>query len=100
MAKATIIFAEDDTLLRNIYTKKFPLAGYEVKPAADGEEAILLLSKEPQPDMVVLDISMPKMDGFQVLERFPKSSRSFPVIMLTNFDLEEYRKRGKELGAD
>ncbi len=100
MAKATIIFAEDDTLLRNIYTKKFTLAGYEVKPAADGEEAILLLSKEPQPDMVVLDISMPKMDGFQVLERFPKSSRSFPVIMLTNFDLEEYRKRGKELGAD
>jgi len=100
MAKATIIFAEDDTLLRNIYTKKFTLAGYEVKPAADGEEAIMLLSKEPQPDMVVLDISMPKVDGFQVLERFPKSSRSFPVIMLTNFDLEEYRKRGKELGAD
>lgn len=99
MAKATILFAEDDTLLRNIYAKKFSLAGYDVRPAADGEEAIMLLSKEP-PDLAVLDISMPKVDGFQVLERFPKAQRKFPVILLTNFDLEEYRKRGRELGAD
>ena len=89
MAKATILFAEDDTLLRNIYAKKFTMAGYDVRPAADGEEAIMLLSKEPTPDLVVLDISMPKADGFQVLERFPKTSRTYPVIMLTNFDLEE-----------
>ncbi|MFA6039206.1 MAG: response regulator [Candidatus Peribacteraceae bacterium] len=99
MAKATILFAEDDTLLRNIYTKKFTMAGYDVRPAADGEEAIQLLS-QLNPDLLVLDISMPKVDGFQVLERFPKEQRKYPVVMLTNFDLEEYRKRGKELGAD
>lgn len=99
MAKASILFAEDDTLLRNIYTKKFTLAGYDVRPAADGEEAIQLLTQQA-PDMLVLDISMPKVDGFQVLERFPKAQRTYPVVMLTNFDLEEYRKRGKELGAD
>ncbi|MEK7218036.1 MAG: response regulator [Patescibacteria group bacterium] len=99
MAKATLLFAEDDTLLRNIYTKKFTMAGYDVRPAADGEEAIQLLS-QLTPDLLVLDISMPKVDGFQVLERFPKEQRKYPVVMLTNFDLEEYRKRGKELGAD
>jgi DNA-binding response OmpR family regulator len=89
MSKSTIIFAEDDPLLRNIYLKKFSLAGYEVLPASDGEEAVKLI-KEKSPDLLVLDISMPKMDGFQVLELYPKASRTFPVILLTNFDTEAY----------
>jgi two-component system response regulator ChvI len=98
MNKPSILFAEDDPLLRNIYVKKFSLAGYDVRPASDGEEALKAITENP-PDLAVLDISMPKMDGFQVLEHLPKA-RAFPVVLLTNFDLEEYRKRGKELGAD
>ena len=98
MAKATIVFSEDDTLLRAIYVKKFSQAGYEVVPASNGEEALHLVEQKA-PDLLVLDISMPKLDGFQVLEKLPQP-RGFPVIMLTNFDSEEYRKRGHELGAD
>lgn len=98
MAKASIVFAEDDALLRAIYVKKFSLAGYEAAPASNGEEALQLIAQKT-PDLVMLDISMPKMDGFQALEKLPQP-RSFPVIMLTNFDSEDYRKRGRELGAD
>jgi DNA-binding response OmpR family regulator len=97
MATANIIFAEDDPLLRNIYVKKFTVAGYDVRSAGDGEEALKLITENP-PDLLVLDISMPKLDGFQVLEKLPPA-RAFPVILLTNFDMEEYRTRGKQLGA-
>ncbi|MDD4318728.1 MAG: response regulator [Candidatus Peribacteraceae bacterium] len=94
----TILFAEDDALLRSIYVKKFSLAGYNVVPASDGEEALRQVLQNP-PDLLVCDISMPKMDGFQVLAQLPKE-RPYPVILLTNFDREDYRKKGRELGAD
>ena len=99
MGKANIIFAEDDSLLRSIYLKKFSLAGYDVRPASDGEEAVNMITQSP-PDILVLDINMPKVDGFQVLERFPRASRKFPIILLTNFDQEDCRTRAKNLGAD
>ncbi len=99
MPKATILFAEDDEVLRGIYMKKFTGADYAVVPATNGEEAISLIEKSP-PDLLVLDINMPKVDGFQVLEHFPKENRKYPIILLTNYDSDEIRTRGKELGAD
>lgn len=99
MAKADILIAEDDPVLRNLYIKKFSVAGYEIRAVEDGEQALKALT-DKIPDVLVLDIHMPKVDGFQVLEQYPKEKRTFPVVMLTNFADEKSRERGKELGAD
>lgn len=94
-----ILIAEDDPVLREVYTKKFTLAGYRIRTAENGEEAIAHITTQP-PEILILDINMPVLDGFGVLERFPKESRTFPVILLTNFGDEKNRGRGEELGAD
>ena len=99
MANADILIAEDDAVLREVYTKKFTLSGYDIRTAQNGEEAVAELKKK-EPDILILDINMPVLDGFGVLEQFPKQSRNFPVIMLTNFGDDKNRERGKELGAD
>lgn len=97
--KADILIAEDDAVLREVYTKKFTLSGYEIRTAENGEEAIAEIQKKT-PDILILDINMPILDGFGVLEKYPKEARSFPVIMLTNFGDEKNRERGEALGAD
>src|SRR3989338_2214816 len=99
MAKGDILIAEDDAVLRNLYLKKFAVAGYTIRAVENGEEALKAL-QERAPDIALLDIHMPKVDGFQVLEQFPRERRTFPVIMLTNFADEKSKERGKELGAD
>ncbi len=97
--KPDILIGEDDAVLRSLYEKKFTLEGMAVRTAQDGEEAIRML-REKAPDILLLDIHMPKADGFQVLREFPKASRTFPVVMLTNFDQAEFKLRAMELGAD
>lgn len=99
MANADILIAEDDAVLREVYTKKFTISGYTIRTAQNGEEAIAQLQKK-EPDILILDINMPVLDGFGVLEKYPKSTRSFPIIMLTNFGDEKNKERGTELGAD
>lgn len=97
--KPDILIAEDDAVLRNLYIKKFSVSGYPIRAVEDGEQAIHELTAR-FPDVLILDIHMPKMDGFQVLEKYPPAVRSFPVIMLTNFADERSKERGRELGAD
>ncbi len=99
MIKPDILIAEDDPVLRNLYVKKFSVSGFPIRAVEDGEQALAAL-QERFPQVLVLDIHMPKIDGFQVLERYPKNQRSFPVIMLTNFADEKSRERGSDLGAD
>lgn len=99
MIKAHILIAEDDPVLRNLYIKKFSVAGYDIQAVEDGEQALIAIA-ERQPDILILDIHMPKLDGFGVLEKFPRGTRPFPVIMLTNFADEKSRERGATLGAD
>jgi len=99
MIKPDILIAEDDPVLRNLYIKKFSVAGYPIRAVEDGEQALKELAVR-FPDVLVLDIHMPKMDGFQVLENYPKDKRAFPVVMLTNFADERSKERGRELGAD
>ena len=96
---ADILVAEDDAVLRDVYMKKFTISGYQIRTAANGEEAIAEIQKKT-PDILILDINMPVLDGFGVLEKYPRASRPFPVILLTNFADEKNRERGKELGAD
>jgi len=99
MGKANVLIAEDDPLLRGIYEKKFTTAGFAIDTASDGEEAIAKIEAKA-PDVLLLDLNMPKVDGFQVLEKFPKDKRSFPVIVLTNYDQMTMADRGQQLGAD
>ncbi|OGJ57962.1 hypothetical protein A2881_04785 [Candidatus Peribacteria bacterium RIFCSPHIGHO2_01_FULL_55_13] len=98
-AKADIVIAEDDAVLREVYQKKFTLSGYDIRLAQNGEEAVALIAQR-MPDIAILDVHMPILDGFGVLEKFPRDKRTFPVIMLTNFGDEKSKTRGKELGAD
>src|SRR5690349_10127066 len=99
MAKADILVAEDDPVLRNLYIKKFSVAGYDIRAVEDGEQALAGIAQKI-PDVLLLDIHMPKLDGFQVLEQLPKEQRKYPVVILTNFADEKSRERGRELSVD
>jgi DNA-binding response OmpR family regulator len=99
MANADILIAEDDAVLREVYTKKFTLSGYTIRTAENGEEVIAEIKKK-EPDILVLDINMPILDGFGVLAKYPKEGRTFPIIILTNFSDEKSKVRGTELGTD
>ena len=99
MAKPDILIVEDDDILRDIYVKKFAMAGFEIRSAKDGAEAVEEVENKP-PDVMILDIQMPVMGGFAVLSKYPKEERDFPIIVLTNFGDEKTKNYGNELGAD
>lgn len=99
MTSTNILVVEDDPVLRNLYLKKFESAGYVIRATENGEQAMEEITKET-PDILVLDLHMPKMDGFQLLQQFPKKDRPFAVVILTNFADEQTRQQGKALGAD
>lgn len=99
MSTANILVAEDDTVLREVYAKKFAAAGFGIRAAQNGEEAVQQIQLQ-SPDLLILDLNMPVMDGFAVLEKFPRASRTFPIIILSNFGDTRSRQRGMELGAD
>jgi len=98
-AKANILVAEDDAVLRDVYVKKFSLAGFELRTAKNGQEAVEAIEKQA-PDLLILDLNMPVLDGFSVLEKFPRDQRAFPVIILSNFGDTKNKERGLQLGAD
>ena len=95
-----IVLIEDEDILANMYKLKLSKAGYEVTVASDGELGIELV-KSLKPDLVLLDIIMPKKDGFIVLEEIKadRQVKDIPVYMLTNLGQEEDTAKGKELGA-
>lgn len=98
---AKILLCEDDTLLSNMYAMKFRKDGYEVVTAFNGEDGLAKVATE-KPDLVLLDIMMPKMNGLQVLEKAKATSalKGIPVIMLTNLARgDEDVNKGLELGA-
>lgn len=97
---AKILLIEDDPLMVNLYRKIFARAGYVVEIAQRGG-AGLEKAKEVLPDLILLDIMMPEMDGFEVLEKLKKDdkTKSIPVIALTNLAGEEDAKRALDLGA-
>ncbi|MFW0862532.1 MAG: response regulator transcription factor [Candidatus Komeilibacteria bacterium] len=99
MAKK-ILLIEDEEILANMYKLKLVKAGYEVEVARDGETGVQL-TKSLKPDLVLLDIIMPKKDGFIVLEEIKSDefTKNIPVYMLTNLGQEEDTAKGKELGA-
>ena len=95
-----VLFVEDDPAVAQMYKLKLELDGYAVTVAPDGE-AGLKMAKESRPDMIFLDIRLPKMDGFAVLERLRSADRTseIPVIILSNYGERELVDRGLKLGA-
>ena len=97
---AVILLVEDDEFIRSLLGDKFRTQGYEVFDAKDGKEGLEKLKKE-KPDIVLLDLLMPVMDGFETLKqmRSMKEFASTPVIVLSNVDQKQDVDRAMELGA-
>ena len=95
-----ILLVEDDNFLLNMYADKFRVEGFEVF-IADNGAAGLKLAKEKAPDLILLDVLLPKMSGFEVLQELNKDQRAknIPVILLTNLSQKEEVTKGLELGA-
>lgn len=95
-----ILLIEDDPLLIKMYSSKFELDGFNVDTALDGTEG-LEKAKALVPDVILMDIMMPKMNGFEVLEQIKQIDhlKKVPVILLTNFGTDEGVKKGLALGA-
>ena len=99
-AKPTILLVEDDTFIIDIYQTKLSQSGYAVIPASNGKEALAHLEKST-PALILLDIVMPYMDGFDVLRELQKKEewKKIPVILLTNLSQKEDIEHGLDLGA-
>lgn len=99
MAKK-ILIVEDDKFLRELVARKLSSEGFEIFEAVDGEEGIKK-TKEEKPDLVLLDLILPGIDGFEVLSKIKEEQElsSIPVIVLSNLGQREEVERGMKLGA-
>jgi DNA-binding response OmpR family regulator len=95
-----VLLIEDDPAVAQMYRLKLELDGYQVSTAADGE-AGLQMARDAPPDLIFLDVRLPKMDGFAVLEglRAADETRHVPVVILSNYGERELVERGLKLGA-
>jgi CheY-like chemotaxis protein len=100
--KVTILIAEDEEDLREMYVMALSGAGFEVLEAKNGKEALEFLAREHEKiSMVLLDIVMPEMDGFETLEKMKKieAYENIPVIISTNLDNDEDKSYAFSLGV-
>ncbi len=95
-----ILVIEDDTFIASIIIDELKKAGYDVRAAQNGLEGIEAVLKE-KPDLILLDLLMPKADGFQVLGTIKKdpATSAIPVVVLSNYGQPKDIARAKELGA-
>lgn len=95
-----VLIVEDEESLAQMYQTKFENEGYEVLVANDGSEGIEKAKKD-KPDIILLDIILPKKDGFMVLKELKadKTTANIKIIMLTNLGQDEDVTKGKKLGA-
>ena len=95
-----ILIVEDDEFFKGLVTKKLMSEGFNVYEAADGEEA-LKKTKDEKLDLVLLDILLPNVDGFEVLSKIKNDpdTLSIPVIILSNLGQKEEIEKGLKLGA-
>jgi CheY-like chemotaxis protein len=99
---ANFFIAEDDPLMSRMYERAFRLGGHAITMAADGEAALAELAKiSPKPDVIILDVMMPKMSGFDVLAKVKKDKalKDIPTVMLTNLAGKEDAEKAIALGA-
>lgn len=98
--KNKILIIEDDSYISDMYRIKLEAEGFNVTVAADGQKGLEILNKD-KPDLVLLDVVMPKMDGFSVLQNIKEDPevKDVPVIMLTNLGQKDSVEKGLKLGA-
>jgi CheY-like chemotaxis protein len=98
---AKLLLVEDDNNLREIYQARLQAEGYDIVAARDGEEA-LVIAKQERPDLVISDVMMPKISGFEMLDilRNTEGMQDVKVIMLTALGQSEDQSRADSLGAD
>jgi len=96
-----VLIVEDDPFLSEMYATKLTQEKFEVEIAIDGKEAVRK-AKELKPDLILLDIVLPKMDGFEALQKIKKDpeTQKIKVIALTNLGQKEEVEKGLKLGAD
>ena len=96
-----ILIIEDDEFLLSMYSTKFEIEGYDVIMASDGEIGLEKVKTE-KPGIILLDIMLPNMDGFDVLKgiKANRETSSIPVILLTNLSQKQDVERGLSMGAD
>lgn len=99
---AAILLVEDDSFISGMYFTKLSGLGFKVEVVEDGEAAWQRLQQDPLPDLVLLDVVLPKKDGFEILEGLRKEERTkqLPIILLTNLGQKPDVERGIKLGAD
>ncbi|MBP6041459.1 response regulator [Candidatus Saccharibacteria bacterium] len=98
---AKLLLVEDDNNLREIYAARLGAEGYDIVTAVDGEDALAVAVKE-RPDLIVLDVMMPKISGFDVLDilRSTPETKDAKIMMMTALSQDSDRERGKQLGVD
>ena len=96
-----IMVVEDDASLREIYSIRITAEGYDVVSAGDGEEALAMAVRE-KPDLILSDVMMPKISGFDMLDilRSTPETAGIKVVMMTALSADDQRARGERLGAD
>lgn len=101
MNKKKILLVEDDLTLAQVYQSRLEMEGFEVHHVANGEDA-LTAAVEFEPDLIVLDAMMPKINGFDVLDilKNTPATTNIRIIMLTALSQEKDQKRAIEMGAD
>jgi len=100
MAQKKVLIVEDDKMISSMYETKLKQEGFLVLTADNGHLGLEIAMKE-KPDIILLDIILPQMDGFTVLQelRYNKSMKSTPIIMLTNLGTDEDKEKGEKFGA-
>jgi len=98
--KAKVLLVEDDQMIVDMYKLRFEEEGFEVLVTDKGSEAIEMARKQ-QPDIVLLDIILPEIDGFAILQQLKSesSTKKIPAILLTNLSQETDQQKGVQLGA-
>jgi len=98
--KIKILLIEDDSFLLNMYATKFEMENFQVISAEDGVKG-LKLSQEESPDIILLDIILPKLSGFEVLKKIKEDNKlkKIPVILLTNLSQKDDIDKCLQLGA-
>ncbi len=98
--KIKILLVEDDSFLLGMYATKFEMEDFKVIMAEDGEKAIRVALKEA-PDIILLDIILPKVNGFEVLRQLKadRATADIPVILLTNLSQKDEIEQGLKMGA-
>ncbi len=99
--RTKILLIEDDPFLLGMYSQRFESDGFEVCMASDGPKGFEI-AKQCQPDLILLDILIPKMNGFDILKKIKQEelTKDIPVIILTNLSQKEEIEQGLAMGAE